>query len=110
VLLQKPISVKVATEFSDYAANTATSLRDDRLEGITIGQIWVIVFDPLEMYTRNGQMSGDRRHGPRKLPNVDGMQAKLIWSSLFARIPLQKPERKVRHWTDDQQSFWPYNH
>jgi hypothetical protein len=75
---EKHILVKAAAESSGYSIQYLRRLlRNDRLEGIKIGQIWLIVFDSLEMYTRNGQMLGDRRHGPRKLPNVDGKEAKI---------------------------------
>ena len=37
-----------------------------------IGQVWLIRLASLEMYARNGQMVGDRRHGQKKLPIVGG--------------------------------------
>lgn len=68
-VLEKHISVKAAAEFSGYSIQYLGRLmRTDRLEGIKIGQVWLIKLASLETYARNGQMVGDRRHGPRKLP------------------------------------------
>jgi hypothetical protein len=71
IVLEKHISVKAAAEFSSYSIQYLRRLlRTDRLEGIKIGQIWLIKLASLETYLRNGQMVGDRRHGPRR-PKID---------------------------------------
>ena len=77
LVLEKHISVKAAAEFSGYSIQYLRRLlRAGQLEGIKIGQVWLIRLASLEAYARNGQMVGDRRHGPRKLPIADGKEAK----------------------------------
>jgi hypothetical protein len=67
VVLEKHVSVKAAAEFSGYNIQYLRRLlRKGRLEGTKIGQMWLIKLCSLETYVRNGQMVGDRRHGPRK--------------------------------------------
>jgi excisionase family DNA binding protein len=76
VVLEKHISVKAAAEFSGYSIQYLRRLlRAGQLEGTKIGQVWLIKLTSLETYARNGQMVGDRRHGPRKPPIVDGKEA-----------------------------------
>lgn len=73
VLLEKHISVKAAAELSGYSIQYLRRLlRRGRLDGTKIGQVWLIKLAALETYTQNGQMVGDRRHGPRKLPVLGG--------------------------------------
>ena len=68
IVLEKHISVKAAAEFSGYSIQYLRRLlRAGQLEGIKIGQVWLIKLASLETYARNGQMVRDRRHGPRKL-------------------------------------------
>ena len=77
VVLEKHISVKAAAEFSGYSIQYLRRLlRGGQLEGVKIGQVWLINLASLETYARNGQMVGDRRHGPRKLPIADGREVK----------------------------------
>ena len=76
IVLERHVSVKAAAEFSGYNIQYLRRLlRAGQLEGIKIGQVWLIKLASLETYARNGQMVGDRRHGPRKLPIVDGKEA-----------------------------------
>ena len=68
VVLEKHISVKAAAECSGYSVQYLRRLlRDGRLEGTKIGQVWLIKLASFESYLRHGQMLCDRRHGPRKL-------------------------------------------
>jgi excisionase family DNA binding protein len=67
-VLEKHISVKAAAELSGYSIQYLRRLlRNDRLEGTKIGQVWLIKLASFESYLRHGQMLRDRRHGPRKL-------------------------------------------
>jgi hypothetical protein len=66
VVLEKHISVKAAAQFSGYNIKYLRRLlRHDGLEGIKIGQVWLIRMASLEETLRNGQMIRDRRRGPR---------------------------------------------
>jgi hypothetical protein len=77
VVLEKHISIKAAAEFSGYSIQYLRRLlRGGQLEGVKIGQVWLIKLASLETYARNGQMVGDRRHGPRKLLIADGREVK----------------------------------
>jgi excisionase family DNA binding protein len=59
---------KATAEFSGYSIQYLRRLlRNGRLEGIKIGQVWLIKMDSFEGYLRHGQMLCDRRHGPRKI-------------------------------------------
>ena len=78
VVLEKHISVKAAAGLSGYSIQYLRRLlRNGRLEGTKIGQVWLIKLASLETYARNGQLVGDRRHGPRKLPPGGGTE---VWS------------------------------
>ena len=67
IVLTEHISVKAAAEFSGYNIQYLRRLlRNGRLAGIKIGQVWLILIDSLETYLRNGQMVRDGRHGPRR--------------------------------------------
>ena len=69
IVLERHVSVKAAAEFSGYNIQYLRRLlRAGQLEGMKIGQVWLIKLASLETYARNGQMVRDRRHGPRKLP------------------------------------------
>jgi hypothetical protein len=75
VVLEAHISVKAAAEFSGYSIQYLRRLlRNDRLEGIKIGQVWLIKIASFESYLRRGQMLCDRRHGPRKLAPHGGKE------------------------------------
>ena len=41
-------------------------LRNGRLEGVKIGQVWLVKLALLEMYLRSGPMARDRRYGPKR--------------------------------------------
>ena len=67
VVLDRHISVKAAAEFSGYSIQYLRRLlRSGWLDGVKIGQVWLIKLASMEMYLRNGQMVRDRRHGPRR--------------------------------------------
>jgi hypothetical protein len=69
IVLERHVSVRAAAEFSSYSIQYLRRLlREGQLEGIKIGQVWLIKLASLETYARNLQMVEDRRHGPRKLP------------------------------------------
>jgi excisionase family DNA binding protein len=73
IVLEKHISVKAAAEFSGYSSQYLRRLlRNGCLEGIKIGQVWLIKLASFESYLRRGQMLCDRRHGPRNLASDGG--------------------------------------
>jgi excisionase family DNA binding protein len=73
VVLEKHISVKAAAEFSGYNVQYLRRLlRNGRLEGIKIGQVWLIEMASLDHYLRNGNLQRDRRCGPRKPRPISG--------------------------------------
>jgi excisionase family DNA binding protein len=65
--------VKAAAEFSGYNVQYLRRLlRNGRLEGIKIGQVWLIEMASLDHYLRNGNLQRDRRCGPRKPRPISG--------------------------------------
>lgn len=75
IVLEKHISVKAASECSGYSIQYLRRLlRNGRLEGIKIGQMWLIEMTSFDRYLRNGHMLRDRRHGPRKPKAIGGWE------------------------------------
>ena len=67
-VLEKHLSVKAAAQCSGYNGQYLRRLlRGGRVEGIKIGQVWLIELASLEQHLRRGQTVKDRRHGPRGL-------------------------------------------
>ena len=66
ILLDKFITVKAAAEVTGYSAQYLRRLlRAGKLDGIKIGQVWLISLVSLEAYLRRGKLLQDRRHGPK---------------------------------------------
>jgi len=66
ILLGKCITVKAAAKVTGYSVQYLRRLlRAGNLEGIKIGQVWLIKGGSLDAYLRNGRMVRDRRYGPR---------------------------------------------
>jgi excisionase family DNA binding protein len=66
ILIGKYISVQVAVETTGYNTQYLRRLlRSGKLEGVKIGQIWLIEMESLETYLQNVETSSDRRCGPR---------------------------------------------
>ncbi len=65
-VLEEHLSVKAAAEYSGYNGQYLRRLlRAGRLEGIRIGQVWLIKLASLEAHLRNGRLSQDQRYGPQ---------------------------------------------
>ncbi len=65
-VLEKHLSVKAAAEYSSYNGQYLRRLlRTGRLEGIRIGQVWLIKLASLEAHLSNGRLSQDQRYGPQ---------------------------------------------
>ena len=72
------MSVKAAAESSGYSIQYLRRLlRNGRLDGIKIGQVWLIEMASFESYLRNSQMLCDRRYGPRKLKPGGGKEVSI---------------------------------
>ena len=66
VVLEQHLSVKGAAETFGYNEQYLRRLlRTGRLEGIKIGQIWLIKLESLEAHLRKAQLSRDQRWGPQ---------------------------------------------
>jgi hypothetical protein len=73
LVLVQHVSVKAAAEFSGYSIQYLRRLlRKGRLEGVKIGQVWLIELTSLERCLRIGQLAQDRRHGPRLQSTTSG--------------------------------------
>lgn len=65
VVLEKYLSVKAAAETFGYNEQYLRRLlRAGRLEGVKIGQIWLIKLESLEAHLHKAQLSRDQRWGP----------------------------------------------
>ena len=68
ILLDKVITVKAAAEATGYSVQYLRRLlRAGKLDGIKIGQVWLINTASLEAYLRIRHIAQDRRHGPRSV-------------------------------------------
>jgi excisionase family DNA binding protein len=66
VVLEKHISVKAAADFAGYSIQYLRRLlRQGRLEGVKIGQVWLINLASLDTYLKRARLMSDRRCGPR---------------------------------------------
>ena len=65
-VINNHITVDTAAEITGYNIQYLRRLlRSGKLEGIKIGQIWLIELESLEMYLIHIESSSDRRCGPR---------------------------------------------
>ena len=64
-VLNNLISVKSAAEFSGYSLQYLRRLmRMGKLDGLKLGQIWLIQMESFEKYLAKSQSSKDLRFGP----------------------------------------------
>jgi len=65
-VLNNHISVQVASSYSGYSLQYLRRLlRGKKLEGIKIGQMWLVDKAALDLYTEQAQDSTDQRFGPK---------------------------------------------
>ena len=65
-ILNNHISVQVAASYSGYSTQYLRRLlRNGRLEGIKIGQLWLVDKDALDSYIESAQDATDQRFGPK---------------------------------------------
>ena len=66
IVLSNHISVKDAAKISGYSVQYIRKLlRAERLQGLKIGQLWLIEASIFEAYWSNNYLREDRRYGPR---------------------------------------------
>jgi excisionase family DNA binding protein len=66
ILINGHITVQAAAELTGYNQHYLRRLlRSGTLEGIKIGQIWLIEMQSLEKYLQHVESTSDRRCGPR---------------------------------------------
>ena len=66
VVLEKHVSVKAAAVHFGYSVQYLRRLlRTGQLEGVKIGQVWLIRLASLDEHRRKGQVARDRRCGPQ---------------------------------------------
>ncbi len=66
ILINGHITVQAAAELTGYNQQYLRRLlRSGTLEGIKIGQIWLIEMESLETYLLHVESTSDRRCGPR---------------------------------------------
>jgi excisionase family DNA binding protein len=66
VVISQHITVHAAAEATGYNIQYLRRiLRSGALEGVKIGQMWLIEMDALEAYLKRVESTSDRRCGPR---------------------------------------------
>ncbi len=66
ILINQHLTVQAAADVTGYNIQYLRRLlRSDKLEGIKIGQIWLIEMQSLEKYLQHVENASDRRCGPR---------------------------------------------
>ena len=66
ILINRHVPVQAAAEFTGYNIQyLRRMLRSGALEGIKIGQIWLIDMESLFAYLTHVESTSDRRYGPR---------------------------------------------
>ena len=66
ILIDGHITVQAASDTTGYNMQYLRRLlRSGKLEGIKIGQIWLIEMQSLETYLQHVESTSDRRCGPR---------------------------------------------
>ena len=66
ILINRHVPVQAAAEFTgDNIQYLRRMLRSGALEGIKIGQIWLIDMESLLTYLEHVETTSDRRFGPR---------------------------------------------
>ena len=69
VVLERHLSVKAAAELFGYNEQYLRRLlRTGRLEGLKIGQVWLVRLTSLEARLRKSQTVQDQRYGPQRRP------------------------------------------
>ncbi len=73
IVLEEHLSIRAAAALFAYNLQYLRRLlRTDRLEGIKIGQVWLIKLASLEAHLRNGRLSQDQRYGPQRVTADSG--------------------------------------
>jgi excisionase family DNA binding protein len=66
VMLGGYMSVDAAVEYSGYNAQYFRRLmRKGAIQGVKVGQIWLVSIESLDAYLERIRASDDRRYGPR---------------------------------------------
>ena len=66
-VLNNHISVQVAASYSGYSTQYLRRLlRNGKLEGTKIGQLWLVDMGALDLYIEQAQDATDQRFGPKK--------------------------------------------
>ena len=65
-VLNNHISVQAAASYSGYSLQYLRRLlRNDKLEGIKIGQLWLVDKGNFDLYIEQAQDATDQRFGPK---------------------------------------------
>ena len=65
-VLNNHISVQVAASYSGYSLQYFRRLlRNEKLEGIKIGKLWLVDIGALDIYIEQAQGATDQRFGPK---------------------------------------------
>ena len=66
IILNNHVSIKTAVVFSGYSSQYLRRLlRNGKLDGVKIGQLWLIDKFTLDTYLESSMNIGDGRYGPK---------------------------------------------
>lgn len=66
LILNNHVSIKTAVVFSGYSSQYLRRLlRNGKLDGVKIGQLWLIDKFALDTYLESSMNIGDARYGPK---------------------------------------------
>jgi excisionase family DNA binding protein len=66
VVLDTHMSVQAAAEYSGYNVQYLRRLvRRGEVEGVKVGQVWLVAIASLDAHLKRVQSTDDRRYGPR---------------------------------------------
>lgn len=81
-VLNNHISVQAADLYSSYCLQYLRRLlRNGKLEGVKIGQLWLVDMSALDLYIEQTQDAADQRFGSKKpiiIPNVQELEHKPV--------------------------------
>ena len=87
ILLDKFITVQAAAEVTGYCSQYLRRLlRARKLDGIKVGQVWLIKMASLGAHLKQTEATGDHRCGPRKA-QMDKVSTNVNGSCLQTNTP-----------------------
>ena len=106
ILLEKFITVQAAAEVTGYCSQYLRRLlRAGKLEGVKVGQVWLIKMSSLGAHLKRTEATGDHRYGPR-LTRVEVVSTSVNSSCIQMHTPGEVESGNER----DDPRCWQQHH